>query len=136
LARDLSWGVRGGRVKPWMHWLARKLRLNPVLANTVDGRLTARGVIAGRAGAVRRFARYLSRRMDAGRVYRILISHTDSVDDARRLREMLLDAHPQVDACWIEEASPAVGVHAGPGSLIVGLQPWQAPGPSGAPRDA
>jgi fatty acid-binding protein DegV len=74
--------------------------------------------------------------MDAGRVYRILISHTDSVDDARRLREMLLDAHPQVDACWIEEASPAVGVHAGPGSLIVGLQPWQAPGPSRAPRDA
>ncbi|MGK7297073.1 MAG: DegV family protein [Candidatus Wenzhouxiangella sp. M2_3B_020] len=127
LARDLSWGVRGGRVKPWMHWIAEKLRLNPVLANTADGQLTARGVIPGRAGAVRRFARYLARRMDGGEVYRILISHTDCEHDARRLREMLLELHPEVDACWIEEASPAVGVHAGPGALLVGIQPWRAP---------
>jgi len=126
LARDLSWGVRGGRVKPWMHWIARKLRLNPVLANTVDGRLTARGVIPGRAAAVSRFARYLSRRMDAGQTYRILISHTDAAADAQRLRALLLTRHPQVDACWIEEASPAVGAHAGPGALIVGVQPWRS----------
>jgi len=127
LARDLSWGVRGGRVKPWMHWVARKLRLNPILANTVDGRLTARGVVPGRAGAVTRFGRYLVRRMEAGATYRILISHSDALADARRLRELLLTGHPEVDACWIEEASPAVGVHAGPGSLIVGLQPWRFP---------
>ena len=127
LARDLSWGVKGGRVKPWMHWLARKLRLNPVLANTVDGQLTARGVIRGRAGAVPRFARYLARRMDRGATSRILISHTDAEADARRLRDLLLTSHPEVDACWIEEASPAVGVHAGPGALLVGLQPWCAP---------
>ena len=126
LTRDLSWGVRGGRVKPWMHWIARKLRLNPVLANTVDGRLTARGVIPGRAAAVSRFARYLSRRMDAGQTYRILISHTDAAADAQRLRALLLTRHPQVDACWIEEASPAVGAHAGPGALIVGVQPWRS----------
>jgi len=127
LARDLSWGVKGGRVKPWMHWLAKKLRLNPVLANTEDGQLTARGVIRGRVGAVPRFARYLARRMERGATYRILISHTDAEADAKRLRDLLLTSHPEVDACWIEEASPAVGVHAGPGALIVGLQPWSAP---------
>lgn len=140
LARDLSWGVKGGRVKPWMHWLARNARLNPVLANTVDGHLTARGVIAGRGGAVARFARYLVRRMDRGETYRILISHTDAPADARRLRELLLTSHPEVDACWIEEASPAVGVHAGPGSLLVGLQPWRSleryENPDGAPEHA
>lgn len=128
LARDLSWGVRGGRVKPWMDWLARNLRLNPVLANTQDGQLTARGIVRGRGEpAVRRFAKFLARRMDGGTVYRILISQANCRDDARLLRELLLTAHPEVDACWIEEASPAVGVHAGPGSLIVGLQPWTAP---------
>jgi DegV family protein with EDD domain len=131
LTRDLSWGVRGGRVRPWMHWLASKLRLNPVLANSVDGQLTARGVIPGRRHAVARFGRYLLRRMDVGKVYRVLISHTDSPGDARELRDQILAAHPEVDACWIEEASPAVGVHAGPGSLIVGIQPWRAPEPYG-----
>ncbi|HKL53541.1 MAG TPA: DegV family protein, partial [Wenzhouxiangellaceae bacterium] len=128
LARDLTWGVRGGRVKPWMEGVARHLRLNPVLANSVDGRLTARGVVRGRGEqAVRRFARFLVRRMEAGLTYRILISQADCKDDARLLRELLLTAHPEVDACWIEDASPAVGVHAGPGCLIVGLQPWTAP---------
>jgi len=136
LARDLSWGVRGGRVKPWMERLARTLRLNPVLTNTEDGRLTARGVVAGRTRAVSRFARYLARRMENGSVYRVLISHTDCLDDARKLREELLTRHPEVDACWIEEASPAVGVHAGPGSLIVGLQPWTAPERGSATDDA
>jgi DegV family protein with EDD domain len=128
LARDLTWGVRGGRVKPWMEWVARNLRLNPVLANTADGRLSARGVVAGRGEqAVRRFANFLTRRMQSGTVYRILISQANCKDDARLLRDLLLTAHPEVDACWIEEASPAVGVHAGPGCLIVGLQPWVAP---------
>ncbi|MFU8878064.1 MAG: DAK2 domain-containing protein, partial [Wenzhouxiangellaceae bacterium] len=123
LARDLSWGVRGGRIKPWMEWLARKLRLNPVLANTTQGELTARGVVAGRKRALAAFGRYLARRLQADEVYRILISHTDCPEDAGRLKELLLEAHPQIDACWIEEASPAVGVHAGPGALIVGIQP-------------
>lgn len=127
LARDLSWGVRGGRVKPWMDWVARKLRLNPILANTAEGELTARGLIGGRARALERFARYLVRRMAHGEVYRIVISHTDSPADAQRLRDLLLTSHPEVDACWIEEASPAVGAHAGPGALIVGLQPWSPP---------
>lgn len=136
LARDLSWGVRGGRVKPWMEWIARRFRLNPVLANTPDGQLTARGVIAGRgARALRGFARFLVRRMQPGEVYRVLISHTDCPEDARALRELVLAAHPQVDACWIEEASPAVGVHAGPGALIVGLQRWRAPGGEGQDQD-
>lgn len=127
LTRDLSWGVRGGRAKPWMEKMARLLRLNPVLANSSDGRLTVRGVVPGRTHAVRRFGKYLLRRMQQGQVYRVLISHTDGLDAARQLRDQLLTGHPEIDACWVEEASPAVGVHAGPGSLIVGLQPWQAP---------
>jgi len=135
LARDLSWGVRGGRIKPWMERLARGFRLNPVLCTTSDGRLSARGVIAGRARAVERFARYLVRRMAADQVYRILVSHTDAAADAARLRDALLLKHPRVDACWIEEASPAIGVHAGPGALIVGLQPWAAPQPAGNSDD-
>jgi uncharacterized protein len=127
LARDLSWGVRGGRIKPWMETLSRRLRLNPVLTATPDGRLGARGVIAGRVNAVERFGRYLLKRMDANKTYRLIISHTNALDDARKLRRQILAGHPEVDACWIVEASPAVGAHAGPGALIVGMHPWRPP---------
>ena len=127
LVRDLSWGVRGGRVKPWMEKVSRRLRLNLILANNAEGRLGAKGVILGKRNAVARFARHLMRRMDKATVYRVLISHSNALDDARALRDALLDGHPRIDACWLEDASPAVGVHTGPGCLVVGLQPWQPP---------
>jgi len=127
LARDLSWGVRGGRVRPWMEKLARMLRLNPILAASSEGELVARGVIAGRRSAVAKFARYLLRRMDANATYRVIISHTDADADARDLRKRILAGHPQVDACWVVEASPAVGAHAGPGALIAGMHVWEPP---------
>ncbi len=127
LTRDLSWGVRGGRIKPWMEKLARTLRLNPVLTASPVGVLAARGVIAGRKGTVDKFARYLLRRMDAGATYRVIISHTNAEADAKALRKRLLAGHPQVDACWVVEASPAVGAHAGPGALIAGMHVWQPP---------
>ncbi|WP_181918838.1 DegV family protein [Wenzhouxiangella sediminis] len=127
LARDLSWGVRGGRAKPWMETLARKLRLNPILTASPEGELVARGVIAGRRATVEKFARYLLRRMDPGATYRVIISHTDAEADAKALRKRILAGHPQVDACWVVEASPAVGAHAGPGTLIAGMHVWEPP---------
>jgi len=127
LVRDLSWGVRGGRIKPWMEKISGLLSLNPVLTASPEGVLKACSVVAGRKRAVQRFARFVLRRLQGDVCYRIMISHTDAREDARRLRDQLLAGHPAVDACWLEEASPAVGAHAGPGSLIVGLQPWTKP---------
>jgi DegV family protein with EDD domain len=127
LARDLSWGVRGGRIKPWLEKVARALRLNPVLTASPEGELVPRGVIAGRGAAVDKFARYLLRRMEPDATYRVIISHTDAREDARTLRRKLLAGHPRVDACWVVEASPAVGAHAGPGTLIAGMHVWEPP---------
>jgi hypothetical protein len=127
LARDLSWGVRGGRAKPWMEKLARYLRLNPILYASDEGVLSARGVIAGQSATVARFARYLLRRMDPDRTYRVIVSHTNADADARELADRILEGHPQVDACWVVEASPAIGAHAGPGTLIVGFHAWEPP---------
>ncbi|MFW5816145.1 MAG: DegV family protein [Wenzhouxiangella sp.] len=127
LVRDLSWGVRGGRIKPWMETVSRRLRLNLVLANTPEGKLGPCGVLPGRRKVLQRFARFALKKMDPDQVYRIVISHTDALADAEGLRERLLTGHPQVDACWLEDASPAIGCHAGPGALLCGIHPWQPP---------
>ena len=127
LVRDLSWGVRGGRIKPWMEVVSRRLRLNLVLANTAEGRLGPCGVLPGRRNAVQRFARFVLRKMDPEQTYRVVISHTDALPDAQDLRDRLLGGHPRVEACWLEDASPAIGCHAGPGALLCGIHPWQPP---------
>ena len=126
LVRDLSWGVRGGRVKPWMHWLARNLKLNPVLGSSPDGRLTPQGVIAGKRRAIEKFARLIARKLDPDTRYRMIISHTDASADAESL-EKLLEANPAIESIRVEPGSPAVGAHAGPGTLVAGFMPWVAP---------
>jgi len=127
LVRDLSWGVRGGRIKPWMETVSRRLHLNLVLSNTAKGKLGPCGVLPGRRTAVERFARFVLKKMDPQQTYRVVISHTDAIDDAKALRSNLLAGHPQVDACWVEDASPAIGCHAGPGALLCGIHPWLPP---------
>lgn len=127
LVRDLSWGVRGGRVKPWMQKLTQWLGLN-IMLTTRDGLLKPCGAARSGQQAVARFAKFLGKRMQRDQSYRLIISHNNARDDARHLRDLLLAAHPHVDACWIEEVSPAVGCHCGPGCLVVGLQPWHPPG--------
>ena len=126
LVRDLSWGVRGGRVKPWMETVAKRLGIDLILT-TQDGLLKPKSLVRSGPKAVERYARFVLKRMSASKTYRIIISHNNAPDDAKHLRERLLRGHPNVDACWVEQASPAVGAHAGPGCLVVGLQVWDAP---------
>ncbi|GAB4184356.1 MAG: DegV family protein [Wenzhouxiangellaceae bacterium] len=122
MIRDLTWGVRGGRVPRWMKSFVELLRLRPVLTNSPDGRLVSGGMLLARRDPVPGFARWLLKRMQPDRMYRLMISHCSCPDDARRLRDILLLKHDLINACWITSTGPALGVHAGPGSLVVGVQ--------------
>lgn len=126
LVRDLSWGVRGGRVKPWMETISKRLGIHLILT-TKEGVLKPCSVVRAGPHAVTRYARFLLKRMAKAHTYRVIISHNNAKEDAKVLRDLLLRGHPNVDACWVEEASPAVGAHAGPGCLVVGFQRWQPP---------
>lgn len=126
LVRDLSWGVRGGRVKPWMETVSKRLGIHLILT-TKDGVLKPCSVVRAGPHALKRYARFLLRRMRDDKTYRVIISHNNAEQEAKQLRDVLLTQHPNVDACWVEQASPAVGAHAGPGCLVVGLQVWTPP---------
>ncbi len=126
LVRDLSWGVRGGRVKPWMETVSKRLGIHLILT-TKDGVLKPCSVVRAGPHALKRYARFLLKRMRQDKTYRVIISHNNAQQDAKQLRDVLLTQHPNVDACWVEQASPAVGAHAGPGCLVVGLQVWTPP---------
>lgn len=126
LVRDLSWGVRGGRVKPWMDTVSKRLGIHLILT-TKEGVLRPCNVVRAGPNALKRYARFLLKRMHQDKTYRVIISHNNAQEDAKKLRDVLLEKHPNVDACWVEQASPAVGAHAGPGCLVVGLQVWTPP---------
>jgi len=128
ILRELAPGVRGGRVKAPIKWLADGLRLTPVLRATADGRIAAGGILPGRRRALERFARFIARRMRGDGRYRVMIAHGDCPADAARFENLLRQrCKAELDRVWQVELGCALGAHAGPGAIVVGVQEYQPP---------
>jgi len=127
LLGSIDFAVRGGRVPAIVGNIARLLGLNVILRTWPDGRISAGGGLFGSVKLRTRFARFVARRyrIDAGRErVRILVGHGDRLEEGRLLAEELVGRFPKdaVDFCLLTDMGPAIGVHGGPGTLIVALQ--------------
>lgn len=121
---DLRYAVRGGRVSKGKKVVTDLLRLRPVLTNTPDGNVGVGGVLIGKSRMVEKFSRFVTRRLDPSKPWRLIVGHGNAPEAGARLREMLISAIPQVQSSWLVELGPALGVHAGPGALVVGAQEY------------
>ena len=128
LVGSLDYGVRGGRVKPAVRALADFLRLTPILINHPDGRIAPGGTLFGRANLLEKFVRWIGRRMDPQREYRIGIGHANSPDAAQTLLSLLQRSHPRVTSSFVMSVGSALSVHGGPGTLVVGIQEMDSAG--------
>jgi hypothetical protein len=123
----LEFAVRGGRVPRWVKTLADLLRLTPILAVHADGSVGIGGVLFGRANPYARFGRFLRRRLDPGRRWRIGIAHANAADGAVQVRDSLVAGLAQADVLPIIPLGTALGVHGGPGCIVVAVQELDAP---------
>ena len=123
LIDDIRYAVRGGRVPAWVKTLTRVFRVTPVLATKPDGNIVPAGVIPGRRDPLPGFARLIARRVAETRPLRIIIGHAVCFEAAERLQQLLQESLHHVAKCSICELGTAIGVHGGPGTLVVGLQP-------------
>ncbi|HET9485148.1 MAG TPA: DegV family protein [Xanthomonadales bacterium] len=124
VVRDLSYGVRGGRAPKLVVPLARWTRCVPIVRSTPSGKLGFGGVLWGRRDVPRRFAAAVARGLDPTRSYRIIVGHCDAAEDAAVLTEELGRRVAKLERIWTIEAGSAIGAHAGPGSLLVGVMPY------------
>ena len=128
VVKDLSFAVRGGRVPPGRKVLADFLRLTPVLRNTADGRVSSGGVIFGRRRIEERFASYVAKRVKIGGRLRLIIGHADCPNEAREFEAALKRVlGERVAISQITALGSALGVHTGPGALVVGIQRYIDP---------
>jgi fatty acid-binding protein DegV len=112
-------------VPRWVKRVADALQLMPVLHNDRRGRVTAGGVLFGRRDLREKFARFVRRRMRDDCRYRVLVGHADCEPDGRWLLERL--AGDNVVSAQLMPLGSALGVHGGPGMLVVGLQEYEPP---------
>ncbi len=118
----LEFSVRGGRVPRSVKIIADLLRLTPILAVRSGGRLGIGGVLYGRRNPYRRFGKLLRRRLDPARRWRIGISHANVPEGAAEVRDAIAEALPRAEILPVIPLGTALGVHGGPGCIVVAAQ--------------
>lgn len=126
LLGSIDFAVRGGRVPAIVGKVARLLGLNVILRTWPEGRISAGGGLFGPLKLSSRFARFVVRRYridPAKETVRILVGHGDRQEEGRLLANELIAKYPKgaVEFCALTDMGPAIGVHGGPGTLIVAL---------------
>ena len=129
----LDFAVRGGRVPRIVKLIADWLHLTPILINQKNGRIGAGKVILGRSNLRTRFANLVRRSIKPGVRYRVAVGHANADKEGRRLLEEICAGLDNIHARYLMPLGTALGVHGGPGMLVVGIQEYELPSPQPSP---
>ncbi len=126
ILHDLRFAVRGGRVPGWVKVVADLLRLLAIIKTVPDGRIASGAFLVGKRHRARRFAHYIAKRAPEGVPVNIAIGHAVAPQDAEIIAETLRGRVGKIEQLTISELGTAFGVHGGPGTLVVAVQPARA----------
>ncbi len=122
MTRDLTMPVRGGRLPAWSKTVVELLGLVPIARVKPSGRLGVVGGLFGRGRLIERVAGYIARRLSGRARWRVIVGHCDAAGEGVALLAALRARLP-CEESWLVETGPAIGAHAGPGTLVVSVQP-------------
>jgi DegV family protein with EDD domain len=114
-AEDISFLQRGGRINLGQRVLASLLNIVPVL-QVQDGPITMVGRTRSRKNAINKMVEIVESTMQGVRPLRIAVHHSDNEKAAFELRR-LVEEKLEPDELILEELTPILGVHLGPGAL-------------------
>jgi hypothetical protein len=125
LVKDLRYVVRGGRIPGYIKTVADLLRLTPVIRTVPDGRIATTSFLFGRRNRLQKFAHHIARKSDPDSSLIVAIGHAICLDDAVELARLLRKEIPNIERLITTELGTALGVHGGPGTLMVATQPYR-----------
>jgi len=116
-ADTLRYLYMGGRIGKAQHLFGSLLNIKPLIGME-DGVIVPLGQARSRLGAYRRIAEMMER--DVGHLGRVKVAfvHAAALEEVQKLRAMVEERLTCVEVL-IAELSPALGVHAGPGTAGV-----------------
>lgn len=118
---DLRYACAGGRLPHWTKWVADQLGLVIEIGNRADGKIGPKGAFVGRGHWPERFAQRMGKRF-AGRRVRLILADCLNPAGADRVEAALRTGSLQIAELHRVSAGTALGAHAGPGAVILGLQ--------------
>jgi len=118
---DPKWIEAGGRVnKTQANWMRRiqKMNFHPVMV-LKNGLAQQGGIVLARDMAEAIFKKI--KKESRGRKIRVIISHADNLEEAKKLKAKLKEIKAEVS--YVNSASPVICSHTGPGTLIAAWAP-------------
>lgn len=125
--RNLHYAVRGGRIPKWVKTIAGLLFMTPIIRTTADGRVALSSFFFGKRRIAERLARHVIRKLRGEGRVSIAIGHASCPDDAATIARLLRQGLPGIERLTTTELGSAIGVHGGPGTLVVATQPFTTP---------
>ena len=122
LIPNLKYAVQGGRVPKTVKLIADIFRLTPILVSTDDGLIVTRKFLFGKNRILKKFAKYIAENISYSKKVNISIGHAIAYEDAKTLKKFLETEIEQINESKITELGTAIGVHGGPGAIMVGVQ--------------
>lgn len=115
---DLFFLKRGGRVSATAAVAGSILSLKPMIDVNAEGKLDTLGTIRGRKSALKDLVTKMKETADLDTWNQVFISHGDCLEDAERVRDMIVEAFPnaQVNISYV---GAVIGAHTGPGVIAL-----------------
>ena len=115
---DLFHLQRGGRVSKATAVLGSTLNLKPFLYVNKDGGLTSDGTVRGRKKSISKLVERMTETMSANTDFSLPVGvvHGNCIEDAETLASIVKEK-TQFTNVIINDISPSIGAHAGPGTL-------------------
>jgi DegV family protein with EDD domain len=118
---DLTYLKRGGRVSNYAALIGSLLNIKPILYVTNEGTLLVSSKVRGRRKALNTIIDSIKSDLEGTDTngIRFLFNHADCLEDAKYVRDKLLEAFPGIKEIQITGLGVVIGAHCGPGLLAI-----------------
>lgn len=124
---NLDYAVRGGRIPNWVRLIATSMRMTPIVRSTPAGEIKLTTCLFGRRNIPARFAKYVAKQYKDSGPMVAAIAHAVNSDGLAVAKQTLQDTLPDLQRLTEAEIGTAIGVHGGPGTLLIAIQPYVIP---------
>jgi DegV family protein with EDD domain len=124
---NLNYAVRGGRIPKWVKILAAGMHVTPIVRTTAAGEIKLSTCLFGRRNIPARFAQHVAREVKDKGPMVLGVGHAVCPEDAGIVENTLKKGLPNTERISMAELGTALGVHGGPGTLVIATQPYVNP---------
>lgn len=116
---SLDYLARGGRIGKAAYLVGSQLSIIPILTINDEGVVSPAQILRKRESVLTSILSLLTKKTRGYRIIQVAVMHADDMERAKNLRKLVMDALPGLEIS-IDEFTPVMGVHTGPGLIGLG----------------